>query len=289
MLILGIQDGDLGEFAYNFNFVTSNYYKDVDRKELLQKAFTTIIDELNDPYTEMLDQSFKDSMENGDISCENVISNNTIKNNNNTTNNSNNTIKYQKNVTTNMYYKNDKKIAYIKLQSFSFNSASHFKTNFVKLSKYNFDSLIIDLRDNLGGENTNLVNIASIFLDSSKIICKDQFKNRIKTYYSKGEKTADYPIVILGNINSASCSEILICALREGCGAKLIGTRTYGKNVAQIYKETPNYFYKFTAAYWLTPSGKTIDKAGIKPDIEVFNTGNDDEQLNTAIEYLANK
>ena len=289
MLILGIQDGDLGEFAYNFNFVTSNYYKDVDRKELLQKAFTTIIGELNDPYTEMLDQSFKDSMENGDISCENVISNNTIKNNNNTTNNSNNTIKYQKNVTTNMYYKNDKKIAYIKLQSFSFNSASHFKTNIVKLSKYNFDSLIIDLRDNLGGENTNLVNIASIFLDSSKIICKDQFKNRIKTYYSKGEKTADYPIVILGNINSASCSEILICALREGCGAKLIGTRTYGKNVAQIYKETPNYFYKFTAAYWLTPSGKTIDKAGIKPDIEVFNTGNDDEQLNTAIEYLANK
>lgn len=282
MLILGIQDGDLGEFAYNFNFVTSNYYKDVDRKELLQKAFTTIIGELNDPYTEMLDQSFKDSMENGDLSCENVISNNTI-------NNSNNTLKYQKNVTTNMYYKNNKKIAYIKLQSFSFDSASHFKTNFEKLIKYNFDSLIIDLRDNLGGENTNLVNIASLFLDSSKIICKDQFKNSIKTYYSKGEKTADYPIVILGNINSASCSEILICALREGCGAKLIGTRTYGKNVAQIYKETPNYFYKFTAAYWLTPSGKSIDKAGIKPDIEVFNTGNGDEQLNTAIEYLANK
>ena len=168
MLILGIQDGDLGEFAYNFNFVTSNYYKDVDRKELLQKAFTTIIGELNDPYTEMLDQSFKDSMENGDLSCENVISNNTI-------NNSNNTLKYQKNVTTNMYYKNNKKIAYIKLQSFSFDSASHFKTNFEKLSKYNFDSLIIDLRDNLGGENTNLVNIASLFLDSSKIICKDQF------------------------------------------------------------------------------------------------------------------
>ena len=177
----------------------------------------------------------------------------------------------------------------IKLQSFSFDSASHFKTNFEKLSKYNFDSLIIDLRDNLGGENTNLVDIASLFLDSSKIICIDKFKNTTKTYYSHGDKTANYPIAILGNIDSASCSEILICALQEGCNAKFIDTRTFGKNVAQICKETPNYYYKFTAAYWLTPSGKSIGKDGIKPDIEVYNVGDEYTQLKTAIEYLTNK
>ena len=42
MLVIGMQDGDLGEFAYNFNFVTSHYYKDVDRKELLHKAFSVV-------------------------------------------------------------------------------------------------------------------------------------------------------------------------------------------------------------------------------------------------------
>lgn len=290
MLIIGIQDGDLGEFAYNFNYVTTHYYKDVDRKELLQKAFSTIISELKDPYTEMLDEEFKKSMENGDYEYSNTISSNVLNNepsNITSTNISDN--KPHKNVTTNIYNKNNKKIAYIKLETFSMDSAKDFKNNFDKLNKECFDSLIIDLRGNLGGENNNLMDIASLFLDSSKIVCIDKFKKITKTYYSHGDKTANYPIVILGNCDTASCSEILICALKEGCNATFIGTRTYGKNVAQVCKETPNYYYKFTAAYWLTPSGQSIDKEGIKPDIEVLNLGNEDEQLNTAIEYLANK
>lgn len=276
MLVIGMQDGDLGEFAYNFNFVTSHYYKDVDRKELLHKAFSVVLDELKDPYTQMLDEDFKNSMKNGDLNCQNNVSN-TSKGDS------------YKNITTKMFEQNNKKIAYIKMQAFTLDSAKDFKKKLDKLNKEHYDGLIIDLRGNLGGENANLVDIASLFLDSSKVICIDKFKTTTKIYYSHGDKTANYPIAILGNIDSASCSEILICALQEGCNAKFIGTRTFGKNVAQICKETPNYYYKFTAAYWLTPSGKSIGKDGIKPDIEVYNVGDEDTQLKTAIEYLTNK
>lgn len=68
MLIIGIQDADMGEFLYNFNFVTNHYYKQVDRNELLQKAFKTVIDELDDPYSQVLDESFKESMSGNDVS-----------------------------------------------------------------------------------------------------------------------------------------------------------------------------------------------------------------------------
>lgn len=272
--ILGIQDAGMGEFIYNFNFATHSYYKDLDRNELLKKAFNTVLEEINDPYTEVLDESFKEEI----ASHKNVVSNQKKLNANDI-----------KNITTNYFEAKNKKIAYIKMNSFSLNSAQDFKKALEEHESKGFDSLIIDLRDNLGGENGNLVNIASLFLDKSKIICIDKYKDKEITYYSKGDKNADYPIVLLGNYSSASCSEILITALKEGCNATYIGTRTYGKGVGQIVKETPNYYYKVTAFEWLTPSRKSIGGVGIEPDIQVHNYEDKDLQLDAAIEYLQNK
>lgn len=62
---LSIKDGDLFEFAYNFNYATSNYYKDVDRKHLLEKAFDTVLKEFNDEYSCILDEEHKKLLEDG--------------------------------------------------------------------------------------------------------------------------------------------------------------------------------------------------------------------------------
>ena len=73
---------------------------------------------------------------------------------------------------------------------------------------------------------------------------------------------------------------------------KLIGQQTFGKGVVQSTKEFSNgSVLKYTIAEWFTPSGKAINKEGIKPDFEVELTAEDikaktDTQLDKAIEII---
>lgn len=52
------------EFAFNFNEVTDNYYKEVNKEELLKKAFNAVINELDDKYTEVLNERFVEDLKN---------------------------------------------------------------------------------------------------------------------------------------------------------------------------------------------------------------------------------
>ena len=76
--------------------------------------------------------------------------------------------------------------------------------------------------------------------------------------------------MILVNRGSASASEILAGALQEHKKATLVGEKTFGKGSVQelepITKETS---VKITVARWVTPSGKSISKEGLTPDIEI--------------------
>ena len=46
------------------------------------------------------------------------------------------------------------------------------------------------------------------------------------------------------------------------------------------------YFIKYTSAYWLSPSGKSINGVGIEPDVIVDQSKEGDTQLDKAIETL---
>ncbi len=59
-----LQSSGISEFAINFNRVVNNSYKDVNRHELLDKAFDTVLREIDDPYTQKLDDVFSDQMNN---------------------------------------------------------------------------------------------------------------------------------------------------------------------------------------------------------------------------------
>ena len=77
-------------------------------------------------------------------------------------------------------------------------------------------------------------------------------------------------IVVIINESSASASEILALALKESAGATLVGTKSFGKGTVQDTKVYQNgSMAKYTTAYWLSPNGNSINKEGIKPDIEV--------------------
>ena len=121
-------------------------------------------------------------------------------------------------------------------------------------------------------------------------VMRKELRNRgvkkLKVIYSKGKENISYPIVFLSNNNTASSSEILILALKEGCNAKIVGIQTYGKGVGQSIYTAKDYMYKFTSESWTSPSGISINGVGISPDIVVENSDENDLQLQKAKEYI---
>ncbi|MBR2840817.1 MAG: S41 family peptidase [Bacilli bacterium] len=173
-------------------------------------------------------------------------------------------------VTSKTIEKDGKKVGYIYTSIFASNTDKQFEKHLKKLEKEKIDSLIIDLRDNSGGHLSAAENIVSLFLDSTHPIYQIESKGETNKYYSKGNKDKKYKIILLVNSSSASASEVTSSALKEQCGATLIGEKTYGKGTVQELQTLPDgQQYKLTTKKWLTSKGKVVDGKGLEVDIEV--------------------
>ena len=201
-----------------------------------------------------------------------------------------------KSVTSKIFEKNNHKIGYLYVEIFANNTASQFKEELKRLEEQSIDSLIIDLRDNTGGHLAAVTQMIAEFLDATHVIYQTETKEKTEKFYSMGTQTKSYPIILLANNTSASASEVMIAALKEEYGAKMVGTTTFGKGTVQELKTLPNGDkYKVTTKKWLTPKGNWIHNKGIEPDIKVEMdetyydnpTDDTDNQLQKALEYLS--
>lgn len=167
--------------------------------------------------------------------------------------------------------KEEDNYAYIKIEDvFASNTDKQFAKIIDNLSK-DIKGLIIDVRDNSGGHLTAVEGILSKMMDKSKVIYQLDNKGTITKIYSTGKKMQEYKVVVLVNESSASASELLAASLKESYGATIVGTNTYGKGSVQELTtiELTNAQYKITTKKWLSPNGNSINKVGVKPDIEV--------------------
>lgn len=190
---------------------------------------------------------------------------------------------------------NNQKIGYIKIKIFSSNTDEQFTKTLKNLNNQNITKIIIDVRDNIGGELETVVNIASNFLEKDDIIIQTIKNNKTKKITSNQNNKKNYTITVLINNGSASGSEVLAAALNENLGAELIGTTTYGKGTVQKTKKLASgAMIKYTVETWKTGKGKDINGKGIEPTIKINQSEKyyktqkqeDDTQLQKAIEIL---
>ncbi len=165
-------------------------------------------------------------------------------------------------------------IGYIKIASFSQDTAVEFQEAMAKFQSQGVKKLILDLRDNLGGLVSTAVEIAEKIVPKG-IIVDVRFRDEKKNYVCESNVTfPPFDIVALVNENTASSAEILASAIQDSGVGILMGQRTYGKAVIQSsYPLVNGMVFKLTIGQYLTRNGREIDHIGLEPDREVKNYG----------------
>lgn len=132
--------------------------------------------------------------------------------------------------------------------------------------------LILDLRNNPGGQFDEAIDICGLFLPPSVIIkVVSRLPQYNKLYCSSGQDLIpSVPMAVLINGGSASASEIVAAALKHYHRAHLIGKITLGKGSMQEIYPLPGYGgFKMTVAHFFDPGGLPIHKTGVEPDEEI--------------------
>ena len=193
----------------------------------------------------------------------------------------------------------DKKTGYIQITQFTGVTLQQYKDMFAELKDKGMERLVIDLRDNPGGLLTSVCDILREILPEGLIVyTEDKYGNR-EEETCDGKHQLDMPLAVLVNENSASASEIFAGAVQDHEVGTIVGTTTYGKGVVQELRQlSDGSAVKLTVSNYYTPNGNSINKVGIKPDVEVklasvlLNkdeiTHEEDNQLQKALNVIEN-
>ncbi|MCF8011477.1 MAG: S41 family peptidase [Clostridiales bacterium] len=184
----------------------------------------------------------------------------------------------------------DTSVAHISVAQFNQKTPEELNAVLDKLKKKNMKSIVLDLRNNPGGELKAAKKIADKFIPRGPIVYVDYRSGKDITFKAD-DKYLDLPVVVLVNKNSASASEIVAGAIKDTDSGELVGTTTFGKGIVQtVFPLDNGAALKLTTARYLTPDKHNIHKKGIKPDVKVKldKETRDDAQLQKALEILSN-
>lgn len=169
----------------------------------------------------------------------------------------------------------DDHIGYIRIASFHERTSADLRKALAEVTEKTkpMKGLVLDLRNDPGGLLNQAIEVSDMFLKSGVIVST---RGRTKSMETKamaqnnGDVEVTIPMVVLVNEGTASAAEIVAGALQDNGRALIVGTRTFGKASVQTVIPLENgSALKLTTARYYTPSGRSIQAEGIKPDIMV--------------------
>jgi carboxyl-terminal processing protease len=129
--------------------------------------------------------------------------------------------------------------------------------------------IILDMRSNRGGLLDQAQSVAEVFIGDGVIFAtQGRHPDSQRIYRSGSRHTAEVPLVVLVNGNSASAAEIVAAALQDRGRAAIVGTTSYGKGTVQTVIRLPNEGELIlTWSRLVAPSGYTWNEQGVMPNI----------------------
>ena len=184
-------------------------------------------------------------------------------------------------------------IGYLRITEFDDITYKQFTDGMQKLNDNGMKAMILDLRDNPGGNLATVVDIAGQLLPEGKIVYTVDKNGKENDYTSDGKNEFRKPLVVLCNGNSASAAEILTGSIKDYGIGKIVGEKTFGKGIVQrILPFQDGSAVKLTIAKYYLPNGECIHGQGIEPDVKIefdadmYEKDGTDNQLQKAIEIL---
>ncbi|NWG52264.1 MAG: S41 family peptidase [Hydrogenophilaceae bacterium] len=138
----------------------------------------------------------------------------------------------------------------------------------------NLRGVVLDLRNNPGGALDQAIDVSDAFLDGGEVVStRGRRREQVRRYNARrGDLLEGVPMVVLVNVGSASASEIVAGALQDHNRALVVGMTSFGKGSVQTIiplDEGRDGALRLTTARYYTPAGRSIQGAGIEPDVEV--------------------
>ena len=185
----------------------------------------------------------------------------------------------------------DGKNGYLGILEFSNNTYRSISRALDDLSSKGMEKLIIDLRENPGGDVDAALAIADLFISNSDLMYityKDPSRNMKYTATSNVAVSPDVDVAILVNNGTASSAELFSSIMRDSGRAVIVGSKTFGKGVMQLISSFGDGYTSITTASFTGPTGTKIDKEGVAPDIEIENWRVLEEEIDAYSELMNN-
>jgi len=166
-------------------------------------------------------------------------------------------------------------IGYVQISHFSETTTPDLESAVARLKNQNgseLSGLVLDLRDNPGGLLEAAIGVSDLFLEEGVIVTANgrAADAKFEMDAQPGDALNGAPVVVLVNGGSASASEIVAGALKDHHRATILGQQTYGKGSVQtVMPLSDGHAVKLTTSRYYTPSGVSIHKVGVTPDVVV--------------------
>jgi carboxyl-terminal processing protease len=166
-------------------------------------------------------------------------------------------------------------IGYLKIYSFDPTLQSDFIPIEQQIKNSGVQKLIIDLRNNPGGDVDTAIAMLNKFINSGTLF-SEYIEQSSQPLVHKAAGNAEFgtmQVAILVNDLTASAAEIFTSSMQENHRATIVGTTTEGKGTEQTWFPLQDgSAVRLTIAKWLTPNGTWINGVGITPDIVASDT-----------------
>lgn len=187
-------------------------------------------------------------------------------------------------------YRAAENVGYIRILRFDFDTPGFLGKALFAFPLQSLAGLVIDLRNNPGGLLSAAVEAASYFVDRGVIVRTRGPSFGERTYASRGNSVPNLPVAVLINKGTASAAEIMAGAIQDYTMGVLVGTQTFGKGLVQeiVMRLPDGGAIKLTTGEYFTPTGRSVQDAGLTPDIVVERADGEqgDPQLEAALEWI---